>query len=204
MVIGERFAWAHMPKTGGMATAEMFQLFPGLIQHGDFEEDNTKHTVFSAREDMVRGKTLAMNFRRLPLWALSRGQHVSRWGRWPDYEPIPMPSPEELANSDWPDGRLALYTDGGRFEIDRWIRMERLAEDFLDFVSDYTDVTEEQRRAVLRLPMVNAHDYDHDLASWFTPDQIDRMYERNPAWAAVEQELYGDLFTLPVGARGAG
>jgi hypothetical protein len=204
VVIGERFAWAHLPKTGGMATAELFRLFPELIVHGDFEEDNTKHTLFSEREEMVAGKTLAMNFRRLPFWVLSRAQHVARWGVHPDYQPIPMASSEELANSDWPDDRLELYTAGGRFAIDRWLRMERLAEDFLEFVSGFTDVSEERREAVLSVPSVNAHEYDHDLVSWFTAEQIDRMYERNPRWAEVEVALYGERTRLPVEAGGAG
>jgi hypothetical protein len=204
MVIGEKFAWAHLPKTGGMATADLFRLFPELIVHGDFEEDNTKHTLFSEREEMVRGKALAMNFRRLPFWVLSRAQHVARWGVYPDYRPIAMASAEELASSDWPDNRLDLFTGGGRFGIDRWLRMERLAEDFLAFVSEFTDVSEERRQAVLSVPSVNAHEYDHDLVSWFTAEQIDRMYERNPRWADVEVGLYGELTRLPVEAGGAG
>jgi len=55
-------------------------------------------------------------------------------------------------------------------------------------------VTAEQLDAVRAVPMVNAHDYDHDITSWFTPEQIERMYERNPVWAGHERDLYGDLF----------
>jgi hypothetical protein len=194
LVIGERFAWAHLPKTGGMATAELFRIFPELIVHGDFEEDNSKHALFSEREDSVRGKTLAMNLRRLPFWVLSRAQHVSRWGVYPDYKPIPMATSAELAANDFPDNRLRLYTAEGRFTIDRWIRMEQLVDDFLDFISEFTDVTVERRDAVRAVPMVNTHDYDHEITSWFTPEQIERMYERNPVWAGHERELYGDLF----------
>jgi hypothetical protein len=202
MVIGERFAWAHLPKTGGSATFELFQLFPELIVFGDFDESNAKHTRFAERAAEVEGKTLAMNFRRLPFWVLSRAQHVSRWGIHPDYKPIPMASPAELCESDFPDDRLALFTDEGRFEIDTWFRMEHLTEDFTDFVARYAEVTDERRGAMSRLPMVNAHEYDHGLASWFTPEQIDRMYERNPVWAGLERELYGRLFELPVHAKG--
>ena len=57
MVIGERFAWAHLPKTGGSATLELFKLFPELIVFGDFEESNAKHTLFSEREDQVAGSS---------------------------------------------------------------------------------------------------------------------------------------------------
>jgi hypothetical protein len=193
-----------LPKTGGMATAQLFRFFPELVLHGDFEEDNSKHALFSEREETVRGKTLAMNLRRLPFWVLSRAQHVSRWGIYPDYKPIPMAAPAELAASDFPDNRLGLYTDGGRFTIDSWIRMEHLVDDFLDFVSRFTDLTAERREAVRAVPMVNAHDYDHDVMNWFTPEQIDELYERNPAWTALERELYGSLYQprMETGARG--
>ena len=29
MIIGERFAWAHLPKTGGMATERLFRIVEG-------------------------------------------------------------------------------------------------------------------------------------------------------------------------------
>jgi hypothetical protein len=203
MVIGERFAWAHLPKTGGSATLELFRLFPALIEFADTDPGNSKHATFKQREQEVVGRMLVMNLRRLPFWVLSRAQHVARWGVHPDYQPIPMASPEELSESDFPDNRLALYTDGERFPIDRWLRMEQLGDDFLEFVSEMTPVTPAQRQAVLRQPAVNSHEYDHELASWFTPEQIERMYERNPVWAGIEEDLYGELYR-PELASGAG
>ena len=194
MVIGERFAWAHLPKTAGSATLELFRLFPELIEFADLDPGNAKHSTFKQREQEVAGRMLAMNLRRLPFWVLSRAQHVSRWGVYPDYQPIPMASPQELSESDFPDDRIALYTDGGRFRIDRWLRVEHLADDFVEFVSELTEVTPAQRDSVSRLPFVNAHEYDHELGTWFTPEQIERMYARNPVWAGLEQELYGDLY----------
>jgi hypothetical protein len=196
MIVGEEFAWAHLPKAGGSATLELFRVFPRLIQFGDLDDSNAKHTPFSEREDLVGGKTLALNLRRLPFWVVSRAQHASRWGVWPNYEPIPMATPEELSQRDFPDTRIAIFTDNGRFKIDRWLRMENLADDFLDFVSEFTDPTGKQRERVRNLPPVNAHDYDHEIESWFTSEQIERLYERNPVWASLEREVYGDLFRL--------
>jgi hypothetical protein len=196
MVIGENFAWAHLPKTGGTATLELFRFFPDLIVSGDFDDSNAKHTLFSERDEQVTGKRLAMNIRRLPCWVLSRAQHVARHGVHPDYVPIRMDTPRELSESSFPDGRLGLFTDSGRFEIDNWIRMEHLAEDFLDFISEFTDVRAEQRSAIHALPMLNANDYDHELPKWFTADQIDRMYVANPIWAELEQRVYGDHVSL--------
>jgi hypothetical protein len=204
MVIGDRFAWAHLPKTGGSATLKLFLLFPELVEFADVEDSNAKHTTFKEREREVAGKMLLMNLRRLPHWVLSRAQHVARWGVHPDYEPIPMASPEELAESDFPDNRLLLFIDGGRFQIEKWIRMEHLPEDFMVFVSDLTEVSDDQRAAALDLPLVNSHDYDHEVESWFTAEQIERMYERNPMWAGLEEELYGGHFRPQLAPEGAG
>jgi hypothetical protein len=204
MVIGERFAWAHLPKTGGTATLELFLLFPEVIAFADVDESNVKHTTFGERAEEVAGKTLVMNMRRLPFWVLSRAQHVARWGVYPNYEPIPMASSQDLSESDFPDERLSLYTDGNRFQVDRWFRMEHLAGDFLEFVSELTEVTEQQRQRVSQLPLLNSHDYDHEIGTWFTPEQVERVYQRNPVWAAVEERVYGGLFKPQLTTEGAG
>ena len=197
MVIGPGFAWAHMPKTGGDATLAMFRLFGDLVEFADPDDTNDKHVQFHERAEQVRDRMLVMNFRRLPAWALSRAQHRATRGAWPDYRPEPMRSGEDLAESTFPDGRIELYTDHGRFHPDRWLRQERLADDFLDFISDLREVSEHERRAVIDLGPVNQARYDHEIANWLTADQIRRMYVNNPVWATIEQELYGDLYELP-------
>jgi hypothetical protein len=196
MVIGAEFAWAHLPKTGGDATLAMFRVFPDLIEHADPDDTNEKHAFFHSRAAQIRGRVLAMNIRRLPSWVLSRAQHVSRRGVYPDYQPQPMGTPDELAESSFPDERLLLYTSEGRFHPDRWLRMESLPADFLDFISDFRAVSPaEQARVKARGP-VNMAYYDHKLANWFSPEQVRRMYLNNPTWATVEQEVYGGLLEL--------
>ena len=194
MVVGERFAWAHLPKTAGMATAKLFGLFPELVLYSDPEDTNDIHTPFTERADEVQGKVLAMNFRRLPMWVLSRAQHVSRWGIHPDYKPIPMDPPEKLAKSPFPDSRIEIFTDAGRIRIDRWLRAESVTDDFLEFICEFTEVTEERRAQVREVGPVNAHDYDKDVMNWFTPELIERMYAANPRWAGLEREIYGDIY----------
>ena len=70
------------------------------------------------------------------------------------------------------------------------MRVEHLKEDFLEFISRYTEVSEDRELAVQRLGPVNSADYDHDLSHWFTSSQIALMYENNPLWAEVEQHVY--------------
>jgi hypothetical protein len=197
VVIGKSFAWAHMPKTGGDATLAMFELFPDLVEFADSADNDEKHAGFRARAKMIRGRLLVMNFRRLPSWVLSRAHHVSTRGMWPDYRPLPRQTPAELVESSFPDERLLLYTDDCRFHPDRWLRMETLARDFLDFVSDLRDVSDDERGRVLDVGAVNTADYDHEIAHWFSPEQLRRMYLNNPSWATVEQELYGTLYEPP-------
>ena len=196
MVIGERFAWAHMPKTAGTATVEMLRAFDGLVAVADSPDGVDAHVTFADRRDQVAGKLLVMNLRSLPAWVISRALYVSRHGVHPDFEPIPMPAAHELAESSFPDARLALFTDGGSFELDRWLRAESLAEDLIDFVSELRDVDDVERERVRAVGRLNALDYDHDVSRWFTPAQVERLYGSNPRWAAVEETVYGEVTAL--------
>jgi hypothetical protein len=195
VVIGDRFAWGHLEKTGGDATLQLFEQVPEVVRFADAESSHDKHRLFAEREAEVRGKILALNIRRLPDWILSKAQHAARHGTYPDYEPWHMASPHRMAQTTDPDERLAAFTADGRFRIDRWIRVEFLATDFIAFVSEFTDVPDQARRTILELADVHGsakQGYDHDVEHWFTPDQIKTMYERNPVWAALERRLYED------------
>jgi hypothetical protein len=196
MVIGERFAWGHLQKTAGDATLGLFRLFPELVVYSDPRNVEEKHASFATRAADVEGKLLASNFRRLPDWTLSWAQHRARYATRPDGKPVPMNSPHQMAEVPRADKRLSILTDGGRYHVDRWIRMERLADDFIAFVSELTDVTDIEREQIAALGRVNALEYDHDVSHWFTPDQIRRLYRNNPLWASVEERLYGDLTLL--------
>jgi hypothetical protein len=192
MVIGTSFAWGHLGKTGGEATARMFAVFPELIVFADPPSVPEQHTSFTERTTDVEGKELVLNIRRLPAWMLSYQVWKSRWGVDPDYEPQTMASPYEMAQSDIADQHIAHFTANGRLTIDRWLRMEYLAPDFLTFIADRTEVSPERREQVMALGSVNALTYDHELQHWFTPAHIALMYRNNPRWAAVESSLYED------------
>jgi hypothetical protein len=196
MVIGDRFAWAHLPKTAGTATVAMFKAFDGLVGFADATDDVDAHTSFRERPEQIEGKLLVLNVRRLPAWVISRASYVSRHGIYPNFEPIPLPAPAELADSSFPDERLALFTDDGRLEIDRWLRAESLADDVLALVSELREVTDAERTLVRGVGRVNSMDYDRDVTHWFTPPEIARLYERNPHWAAIEERVYGNVVAV--------
>jgi hypothetical protein len=194
MVIGDRFAWAHLPKTAGTAAVAMFNACDDLVRFADSPEDADAHVRFRERPEQIEGKLLVLNIRRLPAWVISRACYVSRHGVHPDFEPIPLPGAEALAQSSFPDGRLALFTDGGRIDIDHWLRAESLAEDLLSFVAGLRAVTDDERERVRQVGRVNSLDYDHQVSRWFTPAQIEQLYRSNPVWASVEEQVYGNVY----------
>jgi hypothetical protein len=196
MVIGETFAWGHLQKTGGDATTELFRLFPQLVLFADARNVEDKHASFASRAEQVRGKLLVSNLRRLPTWTLSWAQHRARLSRRPDGSPVQMNSPHQMVEIPRADMRLGFLTADGRFPVERWLRMEHLADDFADFVGELTDVTAEDRRRIAGFAPVNALEYDHEVENWFSADQVARMYEINPAWAEIERRVYGDLLVL--------
>lgn len=195
MVIAEKFAWAHLPKAAGTATQEMLMAVPGLVIYASPTDSNDKHDPFTEHGPAVDGKLLVMNMRRLPSWVLSYAHHKAMVGLWPDYEPLPMPSIEEMVEDGRPDEMLDWMTGGGEFEIDRWLRTENLTEDVLGLLAEVGALSRRARRGVERVPWLGKP-YDHKVERNFDPDQVRRMYERNPRWAEVERRVYGGVLEL--------
>jgi hypothetical protein len=191
MVITERFAWAHLPKTAGDATAKMFAAVPGLVLYQAPLDSNEKHDGFWVHADAIEGKLRVMNIRRLPSWILSIAHHKAISGIHPDYEPLPMASVEEMAEDTDPDNVLR-WTTGPDHPVQRWLRAENIADDVEQLLLDVGVGARKARRAVSSVPWVG-NTYEHDISRIFTAEQIDGMYERNPDWAAAEREAYGDV-----------
>ena len=188
MVIGEKFAWGHLRKTGGDATLALFRLFPELIHTADPHHREDKHRPFTEREAHVSNKLLVCNIRRLPSVVLSWSHHLNHWGH--KGQPVAMKSPEQMSQSTKPDAWLSEMTDDGRFDIGWWLRWESLGDDFIEFVSWFADVSEDKKAQIRDIGRINALHYDHEVTHWFSPEQIARLYENNPLWASAEQAAY--------------
>jgi hypothetical protein len=194
MIIGRDFVWAHLAKAGGEMTHAMFQVFPELVEFADPPHTVDQHLAFEDREEQLVGKQRVLNIRRLPSWMLSFHVWKSMKGLLPDFEPSPMLSPHEIADSSVADAFLARYRppQGG---IDVWLRTDSLIDDFLAFVAQHTEVTDERRDALRALPRVNELVYDKQIDHWFTSAHIRLMYLRNPRWAGVEAAVYGNTLS---------
>jgi hypothetical protein len=191
-VIGERFAWAHLPKTGGDATAAMLNAVPGLVQFADPPDSPDKHLPFFAREDLLGDRLLVMNIRRLPAWALSAAHHKAAHGLDPDYTPLPLETADEIVARTDADDLLRWMTDAGRLRIGLWMRAEMLEHDVLTLLELCGVPATRARAAVAAVGQVNVGDYNRNLDDRFTAGQIESLYERNPTWASIECEVYGD------------
>jgi hypothetical protein len=198
VVIGKTFAWGHMGKTGGDATWRLFRCVSDLVGFEHLPEDPEKHQRFTERTDLS-GKRLFLNLRRLPSLVLSYVNHAFHYGldattpagtRMTAEEAVVFPRPEQMIRN---------HTANGCLDIDRWLRMENLREDFVDLVKTIRPVTVAERAEILSVTTKPPMDYDHDPFSFFTREQVVRLYENSPMWAAYEAEVYGNL-SLP-GAR---
>jgi hypothetical protein len=193
MVIGERFAWAHLPKAAGDATHAMLTAVPGLVRLADPPDSNDKHLPFFAREAEIAGKLRVMNIRRLPAWALSAAHHRARHGVHPDYRPGRMATADEIVIQTDPDDLLRWMTDHDRLSVERWLRAESLEADLVALLDELGVLTADVRARVLAVGHVNVASYDRALDHWFTPAQTQRLYECNPVWTAIERRVYGEL-----------
>jgi hypothetical protein len=193
VVIGRRFAWAHLPKTAGDATCTMLLAVPGLVRFADPLDSNDKHIPFFGREAEVSDKLLAMNIRRLPAWALSGAQHKARHGVHPDHRPEPLESLEEISSRTDADDLLRWMTDHGRFRVERWLRPEYLQNDVIALLDELGELTPAAREAVLAVGRVNEGCYPHEQVDEFTAEQVARLYSLNPEWAEIERRVYERL-----------
>jgi hypothetical protein len=191
VVIGRRFAWAHLPKTAGDATCTMLLAVPRLVQFADPLDSNDKHLPFFGREAQVTGKLLAMNIRRLSAWALSGARHEARHGTHPEYQPRSLETFDQITSRTDADDLLRWMTDHGRFRIDRWLRAEHLEDDVLGLLADLGELTPHARRAVLGVGRVNEGWHAPDLEPEFTREQVARVYALNPLWTETERRVYG-------------
>lgn len=193
MVITGAFAWAHLPKTGGDATYRMLLAVPGLVQFADPLESDDKHLPFFAREDRIAGRLRVMNIRRLPAWALSGAQHRAAHGLAPAYRPEPLESFDTISRRTDADDLLRWMTDHDRLHVERWLRMECLEDDLVALLKNLGLLSAEGRAAIRRVGRVNVGRYDPRLVTGFSPEQVERLYDLNPRWAAVERIVYGSV-----------
>ena len=160
MVIGEKFAYGHIPKTGGDAVHAWLAQIDGLqIDPLDLAR---KHQYFWERN--VRKGLHVLSIRRLPFWALSYLHELAfhpAAARHYGLPPGDTVRPEH-AFALTPDEYLRQHLRGGR-EIGVWLRMEHLFDDTFRFIADHIQpITPELRQRLSVVPTKGQRRYDHD------------------------------------------
>jgi hypothetical protein len=207
MIYGEKFVWGHLPKTGGTSTASMFLSVPGLVewydnhdplpprakltppQHLDFSQASTKLNIDFSNKKRI------LNIRRLPIWLLSHWQHRTIYRK----EPFGSAQKKKLCSglihshpSSTADGALQTWEYD---KVDYWIRCDFLADDFIKVIDNFIEISDINKRKIKKIRN-NVNVYPRKIRSWFTQEDLDKIYSVNPVWTQLEEELYGDLVTL--------
>lgn len=197
MIVGARFTWGHIPKTGGDAMRAMVQRL-GIAVEMTPAATREKHSAFGTHLDPGGARLYATTIRRLPSWMLSVMNHRRAFGWFPPHERPHAATIYEALHGPmggWADDRLAMLTNDGKVRIDRFLRMESLVDDLVAFMNEVEPVAVTTGLVVPSVkldnfPRVNGMDYEHDFTQWFTPAEIYELYQRNPTWAEIEARVY--------------
>lgn len=198
MVIGEKFAWGHIPKTGGDATRAFFKTITELkLQFGPI--DSKKHRNFV--QAGVTNKILALNIRRLPSLILSRvfELNAGHGVPLPNFKDIIKPHyrlPEQFKAQHYNlgDSWIKNYTDRGRLDIKYWLRCEHLVDDFIGFITHFTPINKSAlAKRLEKCKTKRKRKYNHNIHDYWSSADIVQIYNNNPLWATIEEKVYGTL-----------
>ena len=192
MIWSDRFIWLHVPKSAGWETAAAIRSL-GAFQTS--EHDHWHDTIAERRERepgfQVAGRPIVANIRRLPSWLLSRVHYEAARSNI-------VPTRRMLVNGEFyrADGSIRnadwIIERYDRPHVDRWIRAERLVDDFSTAFRDLVDLPGDLSARFGGLNQA-ATPYVRDIGFWFTARDFARLYAANPRWAALEERLYGSL-----------
>ena len=208
MIVASDWIWMHVPKCGGSSTEGILRaafkhdasvdfdlVGPGLpvIWHHNLAKRQAADPDFK-----VGDKNVVANIRRLPYWLLSRihfeAQRSQAAGLVPRHlfvkgyyreapGPNKTPSRPRLA-----DERITFYAAG----VTDWVRTEHLQAD----LTNVFGLTAKNFPAKISRINIGKIDYVRELSFWFTARELRELYKSNPIWAALEEEIYGNLLTL--------
>lgn len=209
MIVAPTWIWLHFPKCAGSATEKILRDAYANDPSVKFDPVGPTHPVIWHQTAAQRhtldptfdpaGKRIIANIRRLPHWLLSRihfevqrsgpAGAVSRKdllrGNFLQRKTPTEPIPSRLVNAD------KALTPFLR-EVTDWMRTEELLPDLSATLGrDFSPTTPREEKV-----NVGRIEYIRELSFWFTPRDLEKIYEHNPQWADLERRLYGDTLKL--------
>ncbi|WP_420024591.1 hypothetical protein ACN9JG_22020 (plasmid) [Cereibacter azotoformans] len=207
MIVARDWIWLHVPKCGGTSTEKMLHALYAKDPSVVFDPVGPKlpviwHQSVEARKKQdpsfnVEGRKVIANIRRLPHWLISRvhfelqrsGDRALvtraqlREGKF-RARPVQEGKPGKLSSADEMILSYAPY-------VTDWLRTENLMEDIARVFPLQPDMPLKEIRE-----NKGKIDYVKDIRFWFTQADLNNLYEKNPAWARIEQSVYGGLLSL--------
>lgn len=188
MITSPRFVLAHIPRTGGTAIKQI----TATLNLPDIQIITTPHLEQHKTPDL-RGRDLILSIRRLPQRELSHFKlayqtatlHITDQRR--PNETIGQFATRMLSG----EAQIIRMTAAGQSPVIHYIRMERLRDDLAAVLSRYFPITVEQRTLIETARTQPPLQYDHDIAQYFTAEDIAELYRRSPHWTRHEKRAYG-------------
>lgn len=192
MIIGDRFIWLHLPKTGGTSASRLFSelAIPSIV--ADDQSLDSKHESLEARlpdwDPEQDSKAIFITLRRLPQWLLSDWHHKKlKMGLDIPFEPVKSGLFYSLRL-----GGIWVAADYWMryFHIDHCsgvIRLEHLEDDVREKIVPFLPPD----TLPLRFPQDNVNRYSRRLSDYFRSSDLRRIYASNPIWQQQEQMAYG-------------
>jgi|GEM_PF-584329 len=211
MIITTKFCWGHLGKTGGNSTKKMFDILElkDIIVSHEISDPN-KHLIFSQYKDLCKDQKKILNIRRLATWIISDWNHFYITKKIQTIKKESIIEGSVFRGTDIiADDILKTYYCEELGGIDYWLRTEYLAEDFLKVIKNFEDISQAQQAKIRKIKANQAKNLKQTQASeflgvkytdaeelvklLFTKEEIENMYKRNPFWAQIEKEMYGNL-----------
>ena len=199
MIIHKDFIWMHFPRCAGTFTEQLLHKYYSANSDIAFDEIDPGNVIWHQsvveRENnlgvKLSGRDIICNFRRLPYWIISRIRYEKkRAGIFYDKELYTRGIfNHRKGYQRTADMVLSKYL---LQEVHSWIRVEYLEIDFMKVFSKYLDVQAKVQKSDFE-SFVNASGGKSNLDEWFTPEDLNRIYNACPLWAKTENEVYGNI-----------
>ena len=189
MVIAPQFVIGHIGKTGGDAVkAIISELHLPNVEIVPIAKPQ-KHNPPNRKD-----KDLILTIRRLPSRELSVFYHFKNYDK--------MPTPHEgkdigqwiienqIKLEVYAENELKKHTKNGKSPVQYYIRSEHLRDDLANVLSNYYDLTDEQREIISKAKTKPTMTYCRDLNYYFTDDMIKALYDSSPLWSEAEKIAY--------------
>lgn len=189
MIVGEKFVWLHLGKTGGKTMRTLISLIEdekltkifGFPEHHNNISQHEKKYGVQINKDI----NIVIGFRKLIPWMQSF--HMQQFGKLDGFRELAIKGKLKFRNGKIlsPDEILNIYINEENLHRTSFIRIEHMYEDFKKIFKN--NKFSDQRAKEITSIKMGKKNYDKIK---FTESEINKIYELNPFWQRIEKEIY--------------